>query len=101
MTIALRLCEACGQPLRLQRGGIFMSPLKSAIWDCIAASGDHGASVADIMRLDVWRDRKPVKPVTARMHVHQINDALMTTQWRIVQIDRRYVLVRMTNGGHA
>lgn len=95
---AIRVCEACGQPLRTQRGGIFMSPLKAAIWDLIAASGDVGASVGDIMRLPVWHRRKPVKPVTIRMHVLQLNDALADTAFRIVSIDRRYVIARIANG---
>jgi len=91
----IRTCEACGQPLRMQRGGVFMSPLKAAIFDAIVAAGDIGVSTAELMRLDVWRDRKPVKPVTIRMHVLQTNDALCDSPWRIVALDRRYVLVKI------
>jgi hypothetical protein len=91
----IRLCAACGQPLRTQRGGVFMSPLKAAIWDAIVVAGDVGLSTADLMRLPVWHRRKRVKPVTVRMHVLQINDVLAASPWRIVSIDRRYVIVKL------
>lgn len=87
------MCETCGQPLRTQRGGAFMSPLKAAIFDAIAMSGDYGVTTVDLMQLDVWRDRKPIKPVTIRAHIMQINDALASTSWRIATIYRRYVLM--------
>ena len=91
--VAIRMCETCGQPLRTQRGGVFLSPLKAAIFDAVTMAGDYGVTVHDLMQLDVWRDRKPIKPVTIRAHIMQINDALASTQWRIGTIYRRYVLM--------
>lgn len=87
-------CPHCGQPLREQRGGVFMTPLKVALFDAIAAGGDLGTNVAELGRLDIWRDRKPVKRDTIKAHVWQINEALALTPWRIVYFDKAYVLVR-------
>lgn len=91
---AIRMCEMCGQPLRAQRGGVFLTSIKAALWDAIVTSGDYGISVAELQRLDVWHDRPRVKAVTVRMHIIQLNDALANTPWRIVSLDRRYVLMQ-------
>ena len=63
---------------------------------------DPGRLWRVVCRLDavgVWRDRKPIKPVTIRMHILQINDALRAVKWRIVSLDNRYVLAHIVGAG--
>lgn len=97
MTI-LRNCRHCGQPLHGQRLGVYLPPLKAAIFDAIHAGGDLGASTEDLQQLAIWADRRTQKlpaAVTIRAHIWQINEFLAETDWRVRQInrDRRYVLI--------
>ena len=93
-----KFCKLCGQPLRHERVGVFLPPIKAALFDAIVAGGDIGASSEELAQLDVFRDRRGGDRGggmrNVRGHVWQINDLLQETRLRIVQLDRRYVLVR-------
>jgi hypothetical protein len=64
-----------------------MTPLKAAIVDRIKAAGDIGIIIGE-----VYRDRSPIDPTTIRVHVGQVNDLLVETDWRIWSDRRRWFL---------
>ena len=89
-----RVCENCGQPLRLHRVGVWLPVVKAAIYDAIHAAGDIGVSVDELRQLDVWRDRKRPGFDGIKSHVQQLNEHyLADVGLRIIRDDRRlYVL---------
>jgi hypothetical protein len=85
------LCERCGRALR---NGVWMPPTKAAIFDRVASAADIGVTTADLLRLPVFADR-PVTSVAIKSHVWQLNEILQKLHYRVVSIDRRYVLVTL------
>jgi hypothetical protein len=86
-------CSHCGQLMREQRAGIFLSPLKAAILDRIKAAGELGVSTDEIIA-DCYAGRRPVEVHTIKAHVWQINSLLASTEWAIRSDRRLWRLVR-------
>jgi hypothetical protein len=77
-------CPHCGQERRFEKLGVELPPLKSALVDLIAAAGEIGATSQEL-RQDLYRGYANERSlVTVRMHMLQINDVLVSTDWRIV-----------------
>lgn len=93
----IRSCQTCGQPLRFERAGVYLPPIKAAIFDAVAAAGDIGVSLEELQHLELWRDRRPGYPPGTngmRAHVWQINNQyLIETDVHIHRVDQRYVLM--------
>jgi DNA-binding winged helix-turn-helix (wHTH) protein len=67
-------CPRCHQPIRHERFGIYLPPRKARIMDVIAAAGDIGIGVEELIYA-VWGD-VPRTPQTLKSHICQLNDAL-------------------------
>jgi hypothetical protein len=77
----------------VERLGVRLPPLKAAIFDRIKAAGDLGIPSSEIVA-DLYSDRRPVRATTIKAHVAQINDQLVSTDWRIRSDRRRWFLRR-------
>jgi hypothetical protein len=77
----------------MTRLGVRLPPLKAAIVDKIRAAGDIGITSAELVA-DVYFDRRAVSAATVKAHVFQINDQLVSTDWRIRSDRRRWFLCR-------
>jgi hypothetical protein len=84
-------CPHCHQSIATERFGVRLTPLKAAIFDRIKRSGDLGVASAELI-VDLYRDRRPVESATIKAHVNQINDLLVSTDWRIRSDGRRWFL---------
>jgi hypothetical protein len=84
---AQRRCPYCGGPLIDVRLGVRLSPLKARIFDLVQRAGRDGISGADLHELayagDRWDGRRPAA-ATIKVHIHQINEALEDTGYRIL-----------------
>lgn len=76
-----RTCPLCHQHYGIERLGIRLTPLKACIVDYIKANGDLGASTEDL-RHELYSSKR-VHAATVRVHIHQINDLLESTNWII------------------
>jgi hypothetical protein len=85
------LCRSCGQPIRLQRVGIRLPPLKASMFDLVKRAGDLGISTEELMR-ELYVERVPPKPNTVKVHMWQINELLVETEYSIVSDRRRWFL---------
>jgi hypothetical protein len=83
----------CHQTIGTMRFGVRLPQLKAEIVDRIKAAGDIGVTSVEIIA-DLYRDRRPVHPTTIKAHVDQINDLLISTDWRIASDHRRWFLSR-------
>jgi hypothetical protein len=86
-------CSFCHQTVGTMRFGVRLPQLKAAIVDRIKSAGDIGVASDEIIA-DLYRDRRPVHAATIKVHVNQINDLLLSTDWRIASDHRRWVLSR-------
>ncbi len=80
-------------PLREERLGVRLTPLKARILDTIKRAGDTGIHSDDLYGI-AFQDRQQRSMETLKSHIHQINDLLVLTDWRVRQIDKKYRLVR-------
>jgi hypothetical protein len=83
------VCKLCGAPLRPQRVGVAMTPLKARIFDVVKRAGECGISTADLRMVLGHR----VSNITLRAHIWQINEILADTDYRIRSHYRMYRLV--------
>ena len=91
-----RSCPHCGQPLRQERVGIFLPPVKCLIFDLIKAAGDvwlNSEELAHTLAYD--SPARSVSRNTIKAHVSQINDILAETDYRIRRDGRRWCLVKV------
>jgi hypothetical protein len=72
-----------------------LTPLKSAIFDLIAAAGQAGISSVSIIG-SLYFDRRAVSVVTIKAHIWQINSLLVETDYRIISNQRSWFLVKLT-----
>jgi hypothetical protein len=93
MTKTAQYCPECHQCIATERLGVRLPPLKAAIVDRIKAAGDLGISSSEIIT-DLYADRRPVSAAAVKSHVNQINDQLVSTDWRIRSDRRRWFLRR-------
>jgi hypothetical protein len=87
-------CPHCHQPIIAQRFGVRLTPLKAEIFDRVKRAGDLGVSSIEIVS-DVYADRQAVSSTTIKAHINQINDVLVSTDWRIVSDHRRWFLHKL------
>jgi hypothetical protein len=87
-------CPHCGAAGDFA-GGVHMPARKAAIFRSIKAAGDIGISSRELAIGLYGDDRKP-RLETVKAHVGQINDLLEETSFKIVSIDRRCVLTRVS-----
>lgn len=78
------ICSKCHQPINHERLGVRLSPLKARIIDLIKAAGDIGISTGELLRELYHPSAQPKSVNTVRMHICQINDVLVETDWVIV-----------------
>jgi hypothetical protein len=90
---AQQYCPECHQRIATERFGVRLPPLKAAILDKIKAAGDLGIPSSEIIA-DLYSDRRSVSAATIKAHVVQINDQLVSTDWRICSDRRRWFLRR-------
>jgi hypothetical protein len=96
---APRLCPHCRQPMKHERCGVPLSPLKAAIFDVIKQAGDVGVTSTEILDGEVYRERRETTTATIKTHVRQINELLEDTPWiigneRVTNRERRWCLQR-------
>src|SRR5262245_5933232 len=83
-----RNCTACGQPMRYERLGVHMTPLKAEIFDAIKAAGDDGVPSIEL-RHNFPSKTKPAALSTIKAHVWQLNNLYLPgTDWLIVSEGR-------------
>jgi hypothetical protein len=68
-----------------------MPALKAAIFNAVKAAGDVGASSIELLA-EIYTDKRPPQRETIKVHICQINELLDETRFRIVSIDRRWVM---------
>jgi hypothetical protein len=74
----------CHQPIRHERVGVPMPPLKCLIFDTVLTAGDIGISSVEVRdRVYGTTDRHPGG---IRVHVGQINELLIGSGYRIVSV---------------
>ncbi len=74
-------CPTCHAPYRASRVGIYMPILKSELFDSIKMAGDVGISSRELIVMHY--QSKMVQLNTIKIHVYQINDLLVETDYRI------------------
>lgn len=74
-------CPHCGAPLEALRFGVRMRPIWVRIIDAIVRAGPDGISGADLRDV-IYGDATVSRQVVA-VHVHHINAALASTDYRI------------------
>lgn len=80
-----RVCSQCGQPMRALRVGVYLPPVKAAIFDAVKAAGPLGITSREIVAQTETRAR----PAGFRAHMWQLeNWYLDETDWRIVSDGR-------------
>ncbi len=77
-----RCCPYCSQPLPEIRMGVRLSPLKARIFDLILRSADNGITREDIHAIAFDGCDRDANNIS--VHVAQINDRLVETEYRIV-----------------
>jgi hypothetical protein len=98
VTASPATCPTCHQHIHHTRLGVQLTPLKCEIFDAIKRAGELGVS-SEELRQDLYADRRPVREVTIKAHIWQLNDALEDTGWRITSDRRRWFLTRPKKGG--
>jgi hypothetical protein len=71
-----------------------MPALKAAIFTAVKASGDLGISSVELLA-EAYSDKPPPQREAIKAHISQINELLEETRFRIVSIDRRWVLTKV------
>ena len=85
-------CPHCNREIDSARFGVFMSPLKAALVDHIAAAGQLGISSQSLLYSDAYSGRRKPTAATIRIHVWQINSLLAATDYHIGSDRRRWYL---------
>lgn len=85
-------CPRCRQPIRYERFGIYLPKRKSRIVDAIAAAGEVGINVTDLITAAWGADG--AKPHCVNAHVRQINAMLDGSGVRIHRDQAQYYLTR-------
>jgi hypothetical protein len=73
--------------------GIRLPRLKADILRTIRSAGDVGVDNAELLNA-AYSGRTRPQPTAIKSHVNQLNDLLAETDFRIISIDRRWVLAR-------
>jgi DNA-binding winged helix-turn-helix (wHTH) protein len=81
-------CPRCHQPIRRERFGIYLPELKGRIVDAIAAAGDIGIGVDDLIAT-VWGTGGSNRN-TVKSHIQQLNELLAGSGVRIRREGCRY-----------
>jgi hypothetical protein len=80
-----RRCPHCQQVLPEIRLGVRLPPLKARIFDLIMRGGEDGITARDVLDIAYSEtDSVPPNLDTLKSHVHQINEAIEDTGYRIV-----------------
>ena len=87
----VEICPACKQPMRHQRCGVFLSPLKTSMFDLVQRAGEAGISKDELMQ-ELYRDGPMPGSGAIKVHLCQINKVLAGTNRRIVSEGRRWFL---------
>ena len=74
-------CPRCNQPIRNERFGIYLPNRKARILDVLAAAGDDGIGLQDLIAA-VWGRKRRARQTVAS-HISQINDLLAGTKVRV------------------
>ncbi len=74
-----QFCQCCGQSIANIRVGVRLTPLKADIFDAIKRRGPHWIKAAEIAS-QIGYSRNPE---IIKVHVSQINDTLVETDWHI------------------
>jgi len=87
-------CPHCGQPMTV-RFGVRLPPKKAEFLDMIekVTTGRGGIELESLASVFYPGVSKTVAKQRAKVHVNQINDLLVSTDWRIVNRDGLYRLV--------
>lgn len=76
-------CPRCHQPIRRERFGVYLPELKGRIVDAIAAAGDLGIGVDDLIAT-VWGTGASNRN-TVKSHIQQLNEIFDGSGVRIVR----------------
>lgn len=76
-------CPRCHQPIRRERFGVYLPELKGRIVDAIAAAGDLGIGVDDLIAT-VWGTGRSNRN-TVKSHIQQLNEIFDGAGVRIVR----------------
>ena len=83
----MRVCPTCRRPLGDLRLGVCLPPVKSRIFDAVAAAGDIGLTAREI--ITACYGRPSVQVACIKSHMHQLNLMLALSGWRLVPEGRR------------
>jgi hypothetical protein len=88
--VAAGVCPCCHQPVRHERFGTYLPPLKAAILDAIKQSGDLGIGAQELI-YQVYRatGRRAVTRASLKAHVWQLNERLAGTGCSITSDGQR------------
>ena len=88
-------CPHCGQPM-LVRFGVRLPPKKAEFLDMIAnvTKGRGGIDTESLASVFYPGVSRTVAKQRVKVHVNQINDLLVSTDWHIVNRDGLYVLTQ-------
>lgn len=86
-------CPHCGQPM-LVKFGVRLPPFKARILEMVenVTKGRGGIEIEQLAWVFYPGVPKKKAHDCIKNHVHQINDLLLSTDYRIVSRDGRYVL---------
>jgi hypothetical protein len=85
-------CPLCGASTDIVCG-VRLPRLKAAILRAIKAAGDIGIGSVELLDA-VYPERGKPRRETIKVHVGQINELLVETDFRIVSVGRRWILQR-------
>lgn len=85
-------CPHCGNLSRAARAGVYMTPIRAAIFDAIKRTGMEGAA-PDELYARIYPDGG-VGRQAVKAHVWQIRQLLVETEWEIVGSNRYYLVPR-------
>ena len=90
-------CPLCDSILRPERCGVRFSQLKSRIIDLVTKAGPTGIPAQDLFDIAfkgrVGNFGGALSPLTLKVHISQINEMLLGTDWRIRSRNNAYVLI--------
>jgi DNA-binding winged helix-turn-helix (wHTH) protein len=81
MKAGVHTCPQCGQSLYAVRFGVRLRPIWLHIVDAIVRAGPDGIMRKDLAA-QIYREEKAT-PNTISVHIHHINSALASTDYRI------------------
>jgi hypothetical protein len=82
-------CPHCHQPIRQERAGVHLGPVKVHIFDALKAAGDIGVSAEELIHQLAHEGMGAKSRHTIKAHIYQLNELLAGTDCRVASDGRR------------